>query len=304
MAEDKEEQTSLEQRASPHVAIFFVLPYLPLFELLSMTRVCKSLRDAINNDILPWLKIFVDRPLSSRLSDDILAEVASRAKGRLQVLALNHCVKITDDGLLRVIEQNPNITKLHAPGCTSLSPEGVIRAVKLLTKNHHTLESLKISGIYGTQKEDLEFLHNLINHNQTQQEKNKIFYHEYKKFSALTHTEIENPIDIDICPKCDDITMVFDCPKVLCKEKQQLEVVKCRGCSWCITRCIECGICLKDTEELEEACCSDTLCSDCWLKLPKCSFCNKPYCNQHADQQHKLSGSIGFLCASCHSKYG
>lgn len=112
MAENKEQGTCLEQGSSPNESILFVLAYLPLFELLTMARVCKSLRDAVNDDLLPWLKIVADRPLNWRISDDILMEVTSRANGKLQFLALINCVKITDDGLLRVIAQNPHITKV------------------------------------------------------------------------------------------------------------------------------------------------------------------------------------------------
>ncbi|KAK4423406.1 F-box protein SKIP28 [Sesamum alatum] len=297
MADEKEEETCLEQESAPNEAIFFVLAYLPLFELLAMTRVCKSLREAISTDILPWLKLVVDRPLSRRLSDDILVEVASRAEGRLQVLVLINCVKITDDGLLRVVAQNTHISKLHVPGCTSLSPGGVIRALKLLTKNSQRVKSLKISGIYGVRKDDLETIHNLIDHNQTQRKRTNIFYHEYKNFSALKHIDTNCPVDLDVCPKCNEVRMVFDCPKADCKKRQ------CRGCEYCVTRCAECGICITDSQELEEVSCSDTLCSDCWMKLPKCNFCNKPYCSQHADQQHRVLGSTGFLCAACHSKF-
>ncbi|KAK6122406.1 hypothetical protein DH2020_043848 [Rehmannia glutinosa] len=222
-------------------------------------------------------------------------KVASKAKGRLQVLALINCVKITDDGLLRVVALNPHITKLHVPGCTSLSPVGVVTAVKLLSKNNHKLKVLQINGIQGIQKEELETLHNLINQGQTQQKIGKILYHEYNKFSTLEHIETNHPIDVDICPKCNEVRIVFDCPRVSCQ--------KCRGCDLCITRCIECGICITSTQELEEASCSDTLCLECWLKLPKCSYCNKPYCNKHADQQHRVSGSVGFVCATCHSRF-
>ncbi|KAL0372740.1 UNVERIFIED_CONTAM: F-box protein SKIP28 [Sesamum calycinum] len=153
-----------EEYSAPNEALFFVLAYLPLFELLSMTRVCKSLREAINNDILPWLKLVVDRPINCILSDDILMEVASKAEARLQVLVLINCVKITDDGLLRVIAQNPHISK----AAQAYHQGGVIKALKLLSKNSHRIKSLKISGIYGVRKEDLETIQSLINHNQTQ----------------------------------------------------------------------------------------------------------------------------------------
>lgn len=95
----------------PHEAMFLVLAYLPLFELLSMGQVCKSLKQALDNDILPWLNLLVENPLNSRVSDNILMEITSKANGRLKALGLIDCVKITDDGLQAVIANNPLINK-------------------------------------------------------------------------------------------------------------------------------------------------------------------------------------------------
>lgn len=73
----------------------------------------------------------------------------------------------------------------------------------------------------------------------------------------------------------------------------------CRGCISCIPRCIECGGCF-EFEEVEEAVCGDSLCLDCWLQLPKCNFCNRPYCKQHAEEKRCCSyGSDGFVCEVC-----
>ncbi|KAL2545990.1 F-box protein SKIP28 [Forsythia ovata] len=286
----------------PHDALFFVLAYLPVFELVSMSQVCKSLRDVINNDILPWLNVIVEPPLNTRLSDDILMKITSKANGRVRVLSLMNCVKVTDDGLLKVVEENHFITKLYTPGCTSITPEGFIRAVKLLTNENHRLKSLKVSGIYNMKKEDLETLHSLINLNQAQQKKGKIFYHEYRKCSSLRHEEIDGSVDVDVCPKCHEVRMVFDCPGVFCPRKKQHQTIECRGCDHCIPRCEECGICITGLE-LAEAACADALCLECWLQLPKCNFCNKPYCNQHAHQGCRFSGSSGFVCTTCHAKF-
>ncbi|CAI9755241.1 unnamed protein product [Fraxinus pennsylvanica] len=104
--------STCSESGPPHEALFFVLAFLPVFELVSMTQVCKSLRDAINNDILPWLNIIVELPLNKRLSDDILMKVTSKANGRLRFLALKNCVRVTDDGLLKVVEENPFISKV------------------------------------------------------------------------------------------------------------------------------------------------------------------------------------------------
>ncbi|EPS57456.1 hypothetical protein M569_17361, partial [Genlisea aurea] len=98
--------------SSPHEGIFFVLPYLHLFELLSMARVCKSLRDCVKEDIVPGQKLVVDAPIRYRLSDDRLAELAAKSEGRVQVLALINCYNVTDEGLLTFVSSNPQITEV------------------------------------------------------------------------------------------------------------------------------------------------------------------------------------------------
>lgn len=109
--EDQKDGTS-QHFGPPPEAMFLVLAYLPLYELLCMNQVCRSLRDAVNGDILPWLNIVVEAPLHSRLSDDVLMKITAMADGRLATLALLNCFKITDDGLLRVIQKNPRISKV------------------------------------------------------------------------------------------------------------------------------------------------------------------------------------------------
>lgn len=125
VVEDKEHETvdELTQKVyagAPHEAFFLVLAYLPLFELLAMSEVCVSLRDAVHKDVLPWLNIIVERPLNLRLSDEILMNITSKAIGRLKTLALMDCTKITDDGLQWVIDKNPHINKVSISGLYSL----------------------------------------------------------------------------------------------------------------------------------------------------------------------------------------
>ena len=96
----------------PHEALFLVLAYLPLYELLSISEVCVSLRDAVQKDVLPWLNIIVERPLNLRLNNEILMKITSKAIGRLKTLALINCFKISDDGLQWVVDRNPHINKV------------------------------------------------------------------------------------------------------------------------------------------------------------------------------------------------
>ncbi|KAK2982156.1 hypothetical protein RJ640_003657, partial [Escallonia rubra] len=299
---EKQEITDCSiQSGPPPEAMFFALAYLPLFELLSMGQVCRSLRDAVNNDILPWLTIMVKRPLNSRITDDFLMKITARGNGRLRSLALVNCFKITDDGLHSVIAQNPHLNKLYIPGCTGLTPEGVIRAAKMITERNHNVLTLKINGIYNINEEHLKTLRSLLGINQTREQQQQkqwqtVYMHEYKRFSNFRGEETGCSIDMDICPKCNEARMVFDCPREQCEREW------CRGCYLCIPRCEECGRCV-ELEEQSDAACKEILCLDCWFQLPKCNFCNKPYCNQHAFQQCSLPDSSGFLCDVCHAKF-
>lgn len=97
----------------PHESLFLALAYLPLYELLVMSRVCRSFRDALSKDVLPWRNILVGKPLNTRLTNDHLLKVTSKADGRLRILALLNCTKITDDGLQQVVACNPYIGKVE-----------------------------------------------------------------------------------------------------------------------------------------------------------------------------------------------
>ncbi|KAE8690878.1 O-Glycosyl hydrolases family 17 protein [Hibiscus syriacus] len=205
----------------PHDALFIVLAYLPLFELLSMSRVCRSLQEAVENDVLPWLNIIVEKPLNFRLSDEILMKIASKANGRLKTLTLMFCAKITDDGLQRVIDHNPHISKLHIPGCTGLTPNGVITAVQKLSDCQHSLKSLQVNGIANMKKEHLEriqyYLQTKPKLQLVQPRRQPLLYHNYRKFQAYRWEEHGRVIDVEICPKCNEVRVLFDCPRRIAK---------------------------------------------------------------------------------------
>ncbi|KAJ8770071.1 hypothetical protein K2173_010116 [Erythroxylum novogranatense] len=288
-SDEETKNREAEPTGSPHDALFFVLAYLPVYELLVMSQVCVSLREALKNDVLPWQNICVERPLNSRLSIEGLLEIASRANGRLKSLSLVNCGKITDDELQRIVDENPIIRKLHVPGCTGLTPEGIIRAVKTLSQHHGNLESIQINGLFGVEKEHLETLCSYLQPYSANQQKQPIFYHQYRSFQTSRNKEGRR-IDVEVCPICSQVRMVFSCSRETCEKK-----IDCRGCNFCILRCAECGVCVG---EIGETICADIVCLNCWLHLPKCNFCNEPYCNQHLSP----CSSTGFVCDVCDMK--
>lgn len=180
---------------------------------------------------------------------------------------------------------------------------GVIRAVKTLSKNGHRLKNLWINGIYNIKKEHFEALCSFLPMNLAQQRLKPLLLNEYTKFPTLVEHKSHPVIDMGICPRCKEVSMVFDCPrKETCKLKIERSLTDCRGCKHCIPRCQECGGCVASDEQ-EDAVCADILCSDCWLKLPKCNFCNRPYCKQHANDKLCSLRSSGFVCDACEVKF-
>ncbi|XP_033129932.1 F-box protein SKIP28 isoform X3 [Brassica rapa] len=254
--EEKEQWRS----ESVHKMLMVLLPYLhSLFELLSLSRVSPALRNAIRDQTVLWTKVVVDPPLSSRLTDDILWDFTSRSAGKLNTLILRKCSRVTSKGLWRVVDANPLIKKLIVTGCTELVPEGIIACVESLAKNNHKLETLHINGVPGFTKDHL---------------------------SALsTYLPQEGAIDLEVCPKCDQVRMIPPCSRESCKREGRNER-ECRGCWYCVPRCMECAVCLgPDTDQIEEvACGGDVVCLPCCQALPKCRFCNKPYCTCRSQQ--------------------
>ncbi|KAJ4972714.1 hypothetical protein NE237_005888 [Protea cynaroides] len=256
----------LGEGEAPHEALLFALGYLSVQDLLSAERVCRTMRSAVQNDTLLWMNIHIDQPLNDRIVDDALMRLTSRAQGNLQSLSLLECPRITDDGLKRVLETNPRLKKLSVPGCTRLSVEGIVNNLKAF-KFFGTpgIKHLRIGGLYGVTNEhyeELKFLLGLDNCQQPEAHKPR-FYH-----SGQLSCDDDRAIDIEMCPKCQNLRLVYDCPADSCQAKQGASQL-CRACILCIARCFQCGRCINDSE-YEETFCLDLLCSSCWKQLLNC----------------------------------
>lgn len=259
---------SVGDSGAPHGALNFALGYLGLRDLLVVETVCRSLRSTVRGDPLLWRSVHIDQPLNEKITDEVLLQLTNRAQGSLQCLSLVECPRITDDGLKRVLDSNRRLTKLSVPGCTRLSIEGIVSCLKAF-KSVGTLEvkHLRIGGLYGvTQKhfEDLKFLLGL-NDNMQQNARKPHFYHRGNFYLSC---DDDRSIDIEMCPRCQNLRLVYDCPAQGCQGKEHATQV-CRACTLCIPRCAQCGRCINDSE-YEETFCLELLCSDCLNQLPKC----------------------------------
>lgn len=245
----------------PHEAFVLALGYLGTRDLLVVERVCRSLCSTIRNDSLLWRNLLIDQPLNERITDDVLVQLTSRAEGNLQCLSLIKCPRITDDGLRRVLETNPKLTKLSVPGCTRLSIEGILNNLKAFKSSTETagIKHIRTGGFYGITLEHFEQLKYLLGI-----QKNDCSPHYYHRGNLYLPSDDDRAIDVEVCPRCQNLRLVYDCPAEGCQVKDE-----CRACIICIPRCAECGRCVHNSE-YEETFSLEYLCSECLKQLPRC----------------------------------
>ncbi|KAL2529071.1 F-box protein SKIP14 [Forsythia ovata] len=278
---------------APPDALFFALGYLGVRDLLSVEWVCKSLRDAVQNDPLLWRDIHIDYPLNVKITDDALVGLTDRAQGSLLSLNLVDCLKVKDSGLKSVLEKNPRLTKLSVPGCIRLSIEGILSNLKFFKSSGRTgIEHLRIGGLYGIKDDQLKDLRLLLG---ADKDKQCTAYkpHFYRYGQLYLSLDNECAIDVETCPRCQQVRLVYDCPAESCQQKPHT-TQSCRGCNFCIERCINCGRCLNDTD-YEETFCLDLICLGCWMDILNCRervvFSPKqPYIHQQASYRFFLCG--------------
>ncbi|KAJ0973107.1 hypothetical protein J5N97_021066 [Dioscorea zingiberensis] len=248
----------------PHDALLYSLAYLGVRDLLSVEMVCRSLRSTVQTDTLLWRCIHIESPLSERLTDDHLLHLTNRAQGKMHSLSLVGCAQITDDGLKLVLESNPKLKKLSIPGCVRLSVEGLINNLKALKSSAMLgITHLRLGKLFGVTPENFNELKMLLGVDQYAPPKSRKprFYHHGPYFLA---SDDECPLDIEICPECQKLKLVFDCPSEGCRERPE----ECRACDVCIARCVQCGKCINNCE-YEETFLLENLCSGCWKDPPQ-----------------------------------
>ncbi|KAL6505477.1 hypothetical protein OROHE_022856 [Orobanche hederae] len=253
-----------------HEAWNFALSFMGVKDLFSVERVCKSLRSSVQDGYWLWMSIHIDQPLNERITDDHLLQLACRAKGNLQCLSLVECPKVTDDGIRRVLETNPRLTKLFVPGCTRLTIEGILNNIKIHNSNKGVpgIKHLRIGRLFGVTREHFEELKLLLGPNPLRPE-NYEKPHFYHRGNFYLPFDDDRTVDIEMCPRCEKFRLVYDCPVEGCQVKDNTAPQVCRACTLCIARCAQCGRCISDNE-YEETFCLDLLCSDCFKQMLKC----------------------------------
>lgn len=255
------EQKEHSNEVALHTVFNCVIDYLGVRDLLVVEKVCKSLRSAVQTNSYYWESIHIKQPLNEKITDDAILQLTNRAQGNLQCLMLADCPWITDDGLKRVLEKNHRLTKLCVPGCTRLSIEGIVNTLKAFKGMANSgVKHLRIGGLYGVSQKHFEELKVLLGmDDQATQTKHKP--HFYHRGNFYLSCEDDRAIDIEVCPRCHQLKLVYDCPLKVCQGKEHVSQ-ECRGCTICIARCVQCGRCIYDNE-YEETFSLEWICSDC-----------------------------------------
>lgn len=160
--------------------------------------------------------------------------------------------------------------QLCVPGCTRLSIEGIVNSLKVFKSNKgtHGIQHLRIGGLYGVTYEHFEELKFLLGADSRLHQTGQYRPHFYLRGNLYLLCDDDRAIDIEICPQCQKLRLVYDCPAEGCQVKEHDSQV-CRACTLCIARCVQCGRCINDSE-YEETFCLELLCSDCFKRALKC----------------------------------
>ena len=114
----EEDCVPIDASGPPHAAFSFVLGYLGTRELLLVESVCKFLQSTAEGDPFFWRNINICGKPDVKITDDVLLRLTSKAQGGLESLSLVNCVMISDDGLNKVLLNNPKVTKVGNKFCT------------------------------------------------------------------------------------------------------------------------------------------------------------------------------------------
>lgn len=153
--------------------------------------------------------------------------------------------------------------QLNVPGCASLTADGMLSNLKVLKMAGKTrLKYLGIYGLFGMTNlhiEEFKFLIGVDSVLPTTR-KPRFFGSEHLRFTS----DDDRAMDVEVCPICQRLELVYDCPSESCQKKQSASQL-CRACTKCIARCIDCGCCLINCDYVELLH-FELLCLDCRRK--------------------------------------
>ncbi|GAB4847934.1 hypothetical protein Ancab_026994 [Ancistrocladus abbreviatus] len=135
------------------------------------------------------------------------------------------------------------MTKRSILGCSRISTGGILKSLK--PAGAQGVKQLRIGGCFGITDEQYEELKILLGlEKQLQSMAHKPQY--YPSGNLYIYAADDRAIDIEKCPRCQNVSLAYDRPADSCQKSQASQPF--RACTLCIARCSCCGRCICDCD--------------------------------------------------------
>lgn len=109
---------------------------------------------------------------------------------------------------------SPLYLQLFVPRCTGLTADGLVKIIQFLHKCKGNLSHVRLHGICKMTNHHLEVINSLICRS-SQQDAQALYYNH--RVHEVLNTDDSRPIDVDVCPLCRNVRLVFDCTRKDCR---------------------------------------------------------------------------------------
>jgi hypothetical protein len=108
----------------------------------------------------------------------------------------------------------PFYLQLFVPRCTGLTADGLVKIIQFLHECKGNLNRVRLHGICKMTKHHLDVINSLIC--RSSQPDAQALYYNHRVHEVL-NTDDSRPIDVDVCPLCRNVRLVFDCTRKDCR---------------------------------------------------------------------------------------
>ena len=105
--------------------------------------------------------------------------------------------------------------QLFVPRCTGLTADGLVKIIHFLHGHKGNLSRVRLHGICKMTNHHLDVIESLVCRGSQQQDAQALYYNH--RVHEVLNTDDGRPIDVDVCPLCRNVRLVFDCTRKNCR---------------------------------------------------------------------------------------
>lgn len=105
--------------------------------------------------------------------------------------------------------------QLFVPRCTGLTADGLVKIIHFLHGHKGNLSRVRLHGICKMTNHHLDVIKSLVCRGSQQQDAQALYYNH--RVHEVLNTDDGCPIDVDVCPLCRNVRLVFDCTRRNCR---------------------------------------------------------------------------------------